>query len=88
MAKLKVSILLKESVGNKRDIEIKNNTLFDILKECTQINPNFLSKVCDSNGNIYPYINIFINNIEVRKLRSIYTKICEEDEIYILPAVR
>jgi molybdopterin converting factor small subunit len=86
MAIIRISAPLKKFTGGNSEISVKATIVFDALKEIERSYPYFLSKVCDTDGNVYPYLNIFINDKNINKVKGVRTKIQENDEICIIPA--
>ncbi|MFN7182535.1 MAG: hypothetical protein ACK4NF_07655 [Planctomycetota bacterium] len=77
MVKVKVSAPLKKFVGNSGEQEVKGYTLFEALNEFSKNYPSFLSKICNSKGDIYHYINVFVNDINIKEIYNINIKINE-----------
>lgn len=87
MAVVKVAKPLRKFIGNEDSIVVKSIELFDVLKEIDGKYPHFLSKVCDTDGKIYPYLDLFVNDICVDRLRGVKMQINDKDVICIIPAV-
>lgn len=85
MAIVKIAMPLKKFVGNENEIVVMKTKLFEVLKEIDKLYPQFISKICNSNGKVYPYLNIFINDRIVNDLCGV--KVDEKDEVCIMPAV-
>ena len=49
--------------------------------------PGVAEKVLDGNGEIKRFINVFVNDDEVRSLQGLATPVSEEDRISIVPAM-
>jgi molybdopterin synthase sulfur carrier subunit len=43
--------------------------------------------LCDDNGQIKRYVNVFVNDEEIRALQGSETLIAEKDEVSIIPAM-
>ncbi len=49
--------------------------------------PGIKSRLCDDNGQIKRYVNIFVNDKEIRTLQGAETPVAEGDEVTIVPAM-
>ncbi len=87
MAIVSISAPIKRFVDNKMEIVVNSTKLFDALKEIDNKYPHFLSKVCDTDGKIYPYVDIFINDKSVDKITGVESNIADKDEICMIPAM-
>ncbi len=47
----------------------------------------FKKKVLDSTGGPQAFVNVFVNNTDIRHLKDLETPLREGDEVLILPAV-
>ena len=44
-------------------------------------------RICDDEGNVRPFVNIYLNGEDIRHLSDITTEVKNGDEISIVPAV-
>jgi molybdopterin synthase sulfur carrier subunit len=49
--------------------------------------PGIKSRLCDDNGQIKRYVNVFINDEEIRTLQGSKTPVTDRDEVSIIPAM-
>ena len=49
--------------------------------------PGVKSRLCDDQGQIKRYVNVFVNDKEIRTLQGADTPVAESDEVSILPAM-
>ena len=72
----------------QKEMKVISKTLretFEYLKEI--LGDQFTAFVFDETGSIRPFVNIFVNKKHVRQLQGLDTKISDEDEILIVPAI-
>jgi molybdopterin converting factor small subunit len=48
---------------------------------------SFRDEVLDSNGGLQGFVNLFVNNTDIRHLKDCETPLKEGDEVLLLPAV-
>jgi len=61
-------------------------TLEEVIKDLEKRYPGISAKILES-GEIQKFINIYVNNEDVRLMKGLKTKVNEKDTITILPAV-
>lgn len=49
--------------------------------------PQFVRSVCDERGQLRPYVNLFLNQENVRDLAGLDTKPRDGDVLHIIPAI-
>ena len=67
-------------------MEAGGSTLKEVLQNIDASNPGFADKVLEK-GEIKRFVNIYVNNEDVRLGKGLETQIGEKDVISILPAV-
>ena len=73
---------------SKVDIEIPQaRDILDLLMRLFVIFPALRDRIQDEHDKTRPYVNIFLNEENIRDLQSEKTKVRDGDEVYILPSV-
>jgi molybdopterin converting factor small subunit len=73
---------------NKVDFEIPQaRDILDLLMSLFIIFPAVRDRILDEHDKTRPYVNIFLNEENIRDLQSEKTKVRDGDEVYILPSV-
>lgn len=73
-----------------REAEIvfaEGKTVAEILANLNQTYPGLGERIYDEHGNVRRFINIFLNDEDIRFLEEKATPVKEGDEISILPAI-
>ena len=86
--RIHVSGHLKDLTG--RSVELELEGARDVLDVITQLDariPNIKDRILDEHDRTRRYINIYVNEEDVRGLEGESTKTKDGDVIYILPSV-
>jgi molybdopterin converting factor small subunit len=86
VAIVRLSTPLRKFSEGKPEIETEGSTLKEVLLNIDSKTPGFLEKVME-NDEIKQFINIYINNEDVRLGEGLDTAVGKKDVISILPAV-
>jgi molybdopterin synthase sulfur carrier subunit len=87
MVKVKIPGPLRKLVDGKDEIEVEAKTIKEVIEKLGEINPEIKARILDENGEVRRFINIYLNNEDIRFLKGINTDIKNGDEISIIPAI-
>ena len=90
MAKVNVKFygVLVESARNQKDTKADAGTVRELLNHLADnYGDAFKQRVLDTNGEPQQFINVFVNNQDIRHLKNAETSLKEGDEVLIIPAV-
>ncbi len=78
---------LRKFTNNKESVEASAGTISTLLGELEANFPGMASRLTDSNGELRRFINIYVNEEDIRFLQGIETPITDGDAISIVPAI-
>ncbi len=80
--------MLRPSVGGERAVVAQGGTLRDLIRDVDERHPGFGVQLLDpSSQELRPFVNVYVNDEDVRYLEGLSTPVTEGDVISILPAV-
>ena len=86
--KVKVPTLLRNLVEGKAVVEADGGgTLRDVLETIEASYPGFKERVLSSDGDLHRFVNVYVNDEDVRYLGALDAQVREGDTVSILPAV-
>ncbi len=59
----------------------------ELIEDLEKSYPGIKERLCDQNGNVRRFVNIFLNDEDIRFLDDQQTAVKEGDEISIVPAI-
>ena len=78
---------LRQVTGNLDTVEIEAETINEAIDSLDARFPGFRSRVCDDQGELRRFINIYVNGEDVRFLNNLTTRIPDGAEVSIVPAI-
>jgi len=78
---------LRRYTGGSAKVESSGNSIAAVLDDLNVNYPGLKERVCEEDGEIRRFVNVFINGENVRKLDGAATPVKEGDEIGIIPAM-
>jgi molybdopterin synthase sulfur carrier subunit len=86
MSTVKIPPVLRASVGGAKEIEASGANVGDVLRSLAQQHPATESQLFSEEGDLNRYVNVYLNDEDVRVLEGLDTSVSEGDTIVILPA--
>ncbi len=84
---IRIPTPLRPMVNGEAELKVDVYTIASIFDTIEKNHPGFKSRICDAEGNIRRFINIYINDTDVRTLMGIKTQLKDGDTLSIIPAV-
>lgn len=87
MTTIRIPSPLRKYTGGQSKVEGRGTNISELLESLEAQYPGIKSRLCDDSNQIKRYVNVFINEEEIRTLQGVETAIAERDEISIVPAM-
>ena len=84
---VKLPTILRKHAGGEARIAADGATLREVLKDLESRHPGITKNVLTEDGGLHRFINVYVNDEDVRYLGSLETELKDGDTISILPAV-
>ena len=85
--KVRIPSPLQPLVERKPEVEAKGGTLREVLADLETQFPGFESRIYDEEGKLRRFVNVYINDEDIRFLQGEDTPVNEGDEVSIVPAI-
>lgn len=87
MATVLVPTPLRRLTGGQAKVEIEGSDIGTLILAIDGQYPGVADKLLDDDGNIKRFINVFVNDSEVRSLQGLHTPVRTGDKVSIVPAM-
>ena len=84
---VRVPTVLRKHTGGERVVKVEGDTVAAVLASLEQKYPEMRSELWDDAGQIRQFVNIYVNDEDIRYLQRLDTKVGAGDSVAILPAV-
>ena len=81
-----VTATLRNLVGAK-SVDANGATVGELLNNLDSKYPGFKSQISDADGGLHRFVNIYLNDEDIRYLNSLDTAVKDGDSVSILPAL-
>jgi molybdopterin synthase sulfur carrier subunit len=79
--------LLRAEAGGKSTVTVEGSTIGEVLGALVAAYPGAAGQVLNESGALHRFVNVYVNDDDVRYLQQLDTPVKDGDEITILPAV-
>ena len=87
MAKVKIPPVLRSSTGGEKEVSADGGTVGEVLRALASAHPSTESQLFSEEGQLNRYVNVYLNDEDVRVLDGLETPVKESDTLVILPAM-
>ena len=84
---VQIPLALQKFTKQQSIVQIEGVTVQEVLDDLERHCPGIRAQLCDSQGAIRKFINLYLNNEDIRFLEGAKTAIQDGDELAIIPAV-
>ncbi|ACY16675.1 ubiquitin-like small modifier protein 1 [Haliangium ochraceum] len=87
MAIVRIPTPLRKLTDGKEEVTANGGTIGEVIASLEENHPGIKARICDDSGQVRRFVNIFVNDEDIRFLQSLDTSVSEKDEISIVPAI-
>ena len=87
MATIRIPPVLRPSVGGEREVSAAGSTVGEVLGALAAAHPETSGQLFGQDGQLNRYVNVYLNDEDVRVLQGLDTEVEDADTLVILPAM-
>ena len=87
MTRVRIPPTLRDAVGGAREIDASGSTVRELLADLAERFPGLGHQVLENGNEIAPFVNVYVNNEDVRTLEGMDTPVGEGTSVILLPAM-
>jgi molybdopterin synthase sulfur carrier subunit len=87
MATVKIPPVLRSATGGEKEVAASGNTVGDVLRGVVEAHPDTERQLFSPEGGLNRYVNVYLNDEDVRVLDGLDTGVEDADTVMILPAM-
>jgi molybdopterin synthase sulfur carrier subunit len=84
---VRIPTVLRPTTGNKDEIAVPPGTVGAVLEALGKQYPEFRSRITAESGRLRPYLNVFVNDEDIRFAQDLETQVKDGDEVSIIPSI-
>jgi len=87
MPSIRIPTPLRKLTNELEVVTAAGATVGELIDNLDQAFPGLKDRICDEQGNVRRFVNVFVNDEDIRFLEEKSTPVKETDEISIVPAI-
>ena len=84
---VRIPTILRPQTGGAKTVEGTGETLGELLTNLDGAHPGLRARLVTAEGGLHRFVNIYVNDEDVRFLGALDAKLADGDSVTILPAV-
>ena len=87
MIKVRIPTPLRPLTKGQGEVEVTAATIVDMIDTLNTAHPGIKARLCDDSGELRRFVNIYVNEEDIRFLKGKDTSLKAGDEVSIVPAI-
>jgi molybdopterin synthase sulfur carrier subunit len=87
MIKVRIPTPLRPLTKGQGEVETKATSVLDMIEALNTAHPGIKDRLCDDTGELRRFVNIYVNEEDIRFLKGKETSLKDGDEVSIVPAI-
>jgi molybdopterin synthase sulfur carrier subunit len=84
---IRIPTPMRKLTNDQELVQAAGATIGELIEDLEKAYPGIKDRLCDQNGNVRRFVNIFLNDEDIRFLEDKATAVKAGDEISIVPAI-
>ena len=84
---VRLPTVLRSQAGGRSSVEVEGSTIKDVLDRLVAEFPGMTGQLLNEDGSLHRFVNVYVNDDDVRYLSDLDTPVKDGDEVSLLPAV-
>ncbi len=84
---IRIPTPLQKLAGDKSEVNVDATTLREAVYQLASQNEEFNTRLLDDTGELRRFVNVYVNEEDVRFLQKLDTPLKDGDEVSIVPAI-
>ena len=85
--KVRIPTPLRKLTNGESEVEANGADISELIDDLEKSYPGIKGKLCEENGNVRKFLNIYLNDDDIRFMDSLATEVRDGDNISLIPAI-
>jgi len=87
MPLIRIPTPLRSYTSSQAEIQVQGQTVADAMEDLVIQFPNLRTHLYNGSGQLRPFVNLFLNEDNVRDLQGMQTSLKESDRLMLIPSI-
>jgi molybdopterin synthase sulfur carrier subunit len=84
---VRIPTVLRPATEGRKSIDVEGDTVRDVLGRLVADHPGVRTQLFSADGTLHRFLNVYVNDDDVRYTGGLETSVAAGDEVTLLPAV-
>lgn len=84
---VRLPTVLRAQADGQTTVEIQGSTVREVLQDLVATYPGLGANILDESGDLRRFVNVYVDDEDIRFMDKLDTSVASGDEVAILPAV-
>ena len=84
---VRIPVQLRALTNGEEVVSASGKSVREIIEDIDKKYPGVKDRICEADGRVRRFVNIFVNEEDIRFLDNLQTPISDQDEVSIIPAI-
>jgi molybdopterin synthase sulfur carrier subunit len=84
---IRIPTSMRPLAGGAAKVEVEGETVGELIAALDRAHPGFKDRLLDDSGELHRFVNVFVDDEDVRFLDGLGTKVPDGETVSIVPAV-
>jgi len=85
--KVRIPTPLRKITGGKDEVEASGSTVGEVIDDLEKNHAGLKERICEENGDLRRFVNLYLNDEDIRFEDNLKTAVKDGDELSIIPAI-
>lgn len=87
MSSIRIPTPLRTYTDGEKEVQVSGKTVAEVMRQLTRQYPSVRTHIFDEGEQLRPYVNVFLNDENIRNLEGAQTPVGEGDRLMIIPSI-
>lgn len=87
MTTVRIPVPLRKFTGGADEVAATGATVAEIIEDLDRNHSGVKARLCEEDGKIRRFVNIYVNDEDIRFMQNLDTPVGDGDELSIVPAI-
>ncbi|MFN3471698.1 MAG: ubiquitin-like small modifier protein 1 [Aquificaceae bacterium] len=87
MITVRVPTPLRRITNGQGEVQVQASTIRELIEKLEEVYPGFKERLLDEQGEVRKFVNLYLNDEDIRFLKGLDTELKDGDVLSIVPAI-
>ncbi len=85
--KVRIPTPLRKLTNGSDEVTAQGKNVSELIEDLEKNYPGLKERICEADGNLRRFVNVYLNDEDIRFKDNLQTTVGENDEVSIIPAI-